>query len=93
MKALDSAKSLVVVGSSEQSITRNWPDFEYASFFLDLMSGKKKPPRGIVSFISFDEYNLPRILQPRQAVRFDKIPFENALEALYSHVINQCSGA
>ncbi len=70
--ALDSANALVVVATDPAHLKKEWVEFEWRSFHIDMCNGRKGGGARLVPFISgFDPNDLPRPLRVRQVVFWD----------------------
>ena len=80
--ALDSAWCLVVVGTKIENLTRNYVNFEYCSFFIDMMNDRKKDAK-LLSFISkLDHRDLPLPLRKYEIVKFTENKIDEGLNEL-----------
>ena len=65
--ALDSAAVLVAIGTSADHINSTWVNYEWDSFFNDILSGIKPNGRVFTYIEGFDPKALPRALRQTQA--------------------------
>ncbi len=84
---LDSARALVAVATHPQYLRKNWVDYEWRSFHVDLLSGGKPNGQALVSLISgFEPGALPRPLRFRHSVEYDASCEDTALAELARYV-------
>ena len=84
--ALDSANCLIAVATSPDYMRKSWVEYEYRSFYHDMLNGRKSNAK-LVSFISgFHPAELPRPLRFCEAVTFTLDNIESAFEDLAKYV-------
>jgi len=66
-EALDSATTLVVVGTSSENLGSQWVRYEWDSFFSDVLNGVKTQGRVFVYLERVETASLPRALRQAQA--------------------------
>lgn len=86
-KALDFSKILIVIGTKKEYLYSGWIEYEYETFYEDILSGKK-PDANIISYTkNILHKDLPRTLARLQNYLVDSMSFariadyiENALK-------------
>lgn len=70
--ALETAHSLVTVGTKLEHLMRGFPRFERESFFQDMMFGRKPPDRAkLVTVVEgLEPYDLPLPLRKYQVIKW-----------------------
>jgi hypothetical protein len=86
-EALDSATSLVAVGSTLQNLSKEPVEYEWRSFFQDITSGLKSRAQ-LVPFVhrEVDPYRLPRPLRYHEVVRFDPSEIDSGIQTLRDRI-------
>jgi hypothetical protein len=83
-EALDSADYLISIATKVEYLLKQFPKYEYETFFLDMVHGKKPGWASIIPFISgIDPCDLPHILLRSKAVEFKPNHLRPALEDIY----------
>jgi hypothetical protein len=82
--ALDAAKILIAVGTTQENFCAKWVEYEWRSFFNDILSDIKPKGRLFVYMEGISPHDLPRILRQNQTV--DKN--DNGLKNLHTFVLN-----
>ncbi len=83
-RALDSARVLVVVGTSVDNLNSEWVRYEWDSFFNDILSGRKPEGRVFAYLDGVRPSDLPRALRQSQAI----IDGPGSFDHLYAFVSN-----
>lgn len=85
--ALESCHTLVSVGSSLANLKREYPMFECQAFHNDMLNRNKSADAQIISMITgFDPRYLPLPQRVFQAIEFDPINMDSALEELAKYL-------
>jgi hypothetical protein len=85
-EALESAKCLVAVGSKRENLLKPFVEFEWRSFFHDILLERKKDAKLLAFIGGFDPYDLPRELRYNQWIKFQKPNVNHALGELYKNL-------
>lgn len=85
--ALDSARVLIVIGTSMDNLTSPWVEYEYETFYEDILSGRKTG----ASVLSYTGGVSVRQL-PRTLSRFQNFSVEEPPEKVAAFVQNQLTG-
>jgi hypothetical protein len=84
--ALDKAECLIAVGSSTDNLKKPWVEYEWRSFYNDILNRRKIDAR-VVSFISgISPADLPRPLRVNEAIVFDPENLGLSLQKLAKYV-------
>lgn len=87
-KALDEALILVAVGTSTENLNSNWVNYEWDSFYGDILSGRKEGQ--VISFINcMKASELPRTLRRCQAFSRAECRAEDVSDFICAFLNNQ----
>ncbi len=82
-QAIESAAKMIVVATDPRHVTKNWVQYEWESFFNEIMGGRKHARAVLVPFISgFHHHELPLTLRSKSAVKFEPDNPESGLGQL-----------
>ena len=80
--ALDAAQGLIVVATSPGHLRKEWPEYEWRSFFNEIQS-KQKSKGSLIPFIAgFPPEKMPRPLKEQQAIVVEPGKIDQGLEKL-----------
>lgn len=85
--SLDSARTLIAVGTSRAHLESRWVRYEWDSFFNDILSGVKPDGRVFVYVDSVPFNQLPRALRQAQCIQHGP----DAMDMLYRFIANAYS--
>lgn len=87
-KALDSAKILIVIGTKQEYLLSGWVEYEYETFYEDILS-KRKENANIISYTkNIPQSQLPRTLARQQNFPVTSIPPERVADYISNALCN-----